>query len=241
MDIRWDTHYEVTAMKDPKTTLIAGLGTVLLITLAGLVHSRWQLNRELSALRGEDDSAKPQLLSKLEDLAEQQNRNTAPTPLFDPAFDPFGSSLFDSDPFARLQQMQSKLDQLFNNMSSRFGISGFTAAFKQPEIAVQESDEEFRVVITLAAGSEVELSTQIENTTLSISAQIRTTQQISAGGKQTSSVRVSQFSRAIDLGEPVDATGVKTETSAEEIVITVQKKSPWQAPGVTPPGPAATS
>lgn len=206
-------------MKDTKTLLIAGLATVLVITLAAFGWSHWRLSAELQALRGDAPSANPALLGKLEDLADQQARATAPTSLFDP----FGASVFGSDPFARLQQMQSQMDQLFNNMNSSFGFSGFSAAFSQPEIAVEESDKEFRVVITLAEGSDVELSTALEDSTLSISAQVRSTQQDNRGGLQTSSTSVSQFSRAIELGEPVDAKGMRTERSEGEIVITVPK------------------
>jgi len=210
-------------MKDTRTLLIAGLTTVLVITFAAFGWSHWRLSAELQALRGEETTANPALLDKLEDMAEQQARANAPMSLFDPAFDPFGPSVFGSDPFARLQQMQSQMDQLFNNMNSSFGFSGFSAAFSQPAIEVEESDTEFRVIITLAQGSEVELSTELEDSTLSISAQIRTTLQDNRGGLQTSSTSVSQFSRAIELGEPVDAQGMRTERSEGEIVITVPK------------------
>lgn len=210
-------------MKDTRTLLIAGLTTVLVITLAAFGWSNARLSAELQALRGDKPSANPALLEELENMADQQARANAPTSLFDPAFDPFGASVFGSDPFARLQQMQSQMDQLFNNMNSRFGFGGFSAAFSQPEIAVEESDTEFRVVITLAEGSDVELSTALEDSTLSISAEIRTSLQDNRGGLQTSSTSVSQFSRAIELGEPVDAKGMRTERSEGEIVIIVPK------------------
>ena len=207
-------------MKDTRTLLIAGLTAVLVITLAAFGWSHARLSSELQALRGDEPSANPALLEELENMADQQTRANAPTSLFDPAFDPFGASVFGSDPFARLQQMQSQMDQLFNNMNSS---GGFSAAFSQPDIAVEESDTEFRVVITLAEGSDVELSTALEDSTLSISAEIRTSQQDNRGGLQTNSTSVSQFSRAIELGEPVDAKGMKTERSEGEIVITVPK------------------
>jgi len=209
-------------MKDTRTLLIAGLTTVLVITLAAFGWSHARLSAELQALRGDEPSANPALLEELENMADQQARANAPTSLFDPAFDLFGASVFGSDPFARLQQMQSQVDLLFNNMNSS-GFGGFSAAFSQPEIAVEESDTEFRVVITLAEGSDVELSTALEDSTLSISAEIRTSLQDNRGGMQTSSTSVSQFSRAIELGEPVDAKGMKTERSEGEIVITVPK------------------
>ncbi len=210
-------------MKDTKTLWIAGLATVLVITLVAFGVSHWRLSNELQALRGEEASANPDLLERLEEMAEEESRPSGPASLFDPNFDPFGASLFGTDPFARLQQMQTQMDQLFNNMNNSFGFSGFSAAFQQPQIAVEELDKEFRVVITLAEGSEVELETALEDTTLSISAQVRTRVQDSRAGLQTSSTSVSAFSRDIDLGEPVDARGMRTEKSEGEIVITVPK------------------
>jgi hypothetical protein len=47
--------------------------------------------------------------------------------------------------------------------------------------------------------------------------------QDSRTGLQTSSTSVSQFARDIDLGEPVNAAGMRTEKSEREIVITVPK------------------
>ena len=208
-------------MKDTRNLWIAGLASVLVITLAAFGWSHWRLSNELQALRGDEPSANPALLERLEEMAEEQSRPRGPASLFDPNFDPFGASLFGTDPFARLQQMQSQMDQLFNNMNSSFGFSGFSAAFQQPQIAVEELDKEFRVVITLAEGSEVELETALEDTTLSISAQVRSSVQDSRAGLQTSSTSVSQFSRNIDLGEPVDARGMRTQKSDSEIVITV--------------------
>ena len=90
---------------------------------------------------------------------------------------------------------------------------------------LQESDDEYRVIISIAKGSEVELATELEDNTLSISAQVRSEVRhqggAPSGGLQSTSI--SQFSRSIPLDAPVDVTGLQTKKSPEEIVIPIPK------------------
>lgn len=167
------------------------------------------------------------ILEKLADSAQQQSQ--APTSLFDP----FSQTPFAGDPFAQLQQMQSQMDQLFGNLGTgpslfNFGASGFGSGFAtlaQPEIEVEESKDEYRVVISLAKGSEVELATELEDNTLSINAKVRSQINDNSNGRQLSSTSMSQFSREIPLSSPVDATGMQTEKSDSSIVIRIPKLS----------------
>ncbi|OGT71058.1 MAG: hypothetical protein A3H44_12450 [Gammaproteobacteria bacterium RIFCSPLOWO2_02_FULL_57_10] len=216
-----------TAMKDTKTLLIAGVAALSLLSTGALAVYSWTLHREVSELRGDNDTGRD-ILQKLEQTAEQRAEAERQMSLFGP----WTSMGFGTDPFQRLQQMQQQMDQLFNGMpgsSMNFslngpgGFSAFSSTMRQPEIAVEESDEEYRVVIAVADGSEVELSTELEDNTLSISAQVRSEITNSNGGFQSSSTSVSQFSRSITLDEPVDATGMQTEKSNEEIVIRIPK------------------
>lgn len=214
-------------IKDTRTLLIAGVAALSLLCTGALAAYSWTLHREVSELRG-DNGAERDILEKLEQTAEQRAETERQMSLFDP----WVGMGFGSDPFQRLQQMQQQMDQLFNGMpgsSMNFslngpgGFSAFSSSMRQPEIAVQESDEEYRVIIVVADGSEVELSTELKDNTLSISAQVRSEITNSTGGFQSSSTSVSQFSRSIVLDEPVDATGMQTNKTAEEIVITIPK------------------
>ncbi|MDO9319778.1 MAG: Hsp20/alpha crystallin family protein [Gammaproteobacteria bacterium] len=121
------------------------------------------------------------------------------------------------------------MNRLFSGVASNgssFGFSGGLSAFgtaTQPEIELQESGDEYRVIISIAKDSQVELVTELEDNTLSISAQVRSEVRNSASGVQSSSTSISQFARSIPLEEPVNATGLQTEKSPEEIVITIPK------------------
>lgn len=217
--------------KDTRALLIAGVAALSLLCTTALAAYSWTLHREVRELRG-DNGAQRDILQKLEQTAEQAAKERAEIERQMSLFDPWVGTGFGSDPFQRLQQMQQQMDQLFNGMpgsSMNFslngpgGFSAFSSSMRQPEITVQESDEEYRVIIAVADGSEVELATELEDNMLSISAQVRSEITNSSGGFQSSSTSVSQFSRSIMLDEPVDATGMQTNKTAKEIVITIPK------------------
>jgi HSP20 family molecular chaperone IbpA len=214
-------------LKNSRTLLIAGVAALSLLGTGALAVYNWALQGEVNTLRAESDPGRD-ILRKLEQQAEQRAQAEWQMSVLDP----WAGMGFGIDPFQRLQQMQQQIDQFFNGMpgsSMNFGgngsggFSAFSGAIPQPEIAVQESDEEYRIIIAVADGSEVELSTALEDNTLSISAQVRSERTNSNGGLRSSSTHVSQFSRAIMLDEPVDATGMRTNKTAKAIVITIPK------------------
>lgn len=214
-------------LKDKRSLLIATVASVSLLTTGALAMYAWHLHGQLDELRGPSTAAastKTELIEKLEDAADQHAAANQQPSLFDP-FAGLGN-----DPFAAMQQMQQQMDELLNSAAggSNFsfggsGLGGFSTALQQPEINVEESDDEYRVVISVAEGTDVDLSTDLEDNKLSISAQIRSEQHASNGGAQSSSTSMSQFSRSIMLDEPVDATGMKTQKSDDEIVISIPK------------------
>lgn len=167
------------------------------------------------------------ILDKLAQSAQQQAQTQASI------FDPFSQSGLGGDPFQALTQMQSHMAQLFGNISTdpslfNFGAAGFGGGFvnvTQPKIEVEESKEEYRVVISLAKDSDMELSTELDDDTLSISAQVRSEVHDNSSGRQISSTSMSQFSRAIPFDTPVNAAGMKTEKSDSTVVIRIPKLS----------------
>jgi len=217
-----------------KIRLTAALAAAIISALG--IYS-WQLRQELAEVQGGTISdASESLREKLEDLASRKSAPDDFSSLFDPgmAFNGFA-------PSQQLQQMQQRMDELFNSMTSvggnsSLGLGGFGSGgfgfglggsspwqLQQPQIDLQESDKEYRITLSIADGSEIELETQLEDQTLSISAEVRSEIRNSSGNMQSSSSSVSQFSRSIFLDEAVDATGLKTEKDADEIVITVPK------------------
>ncbi|MDO8273024.1 MAG: hypothetical protein Q7U82_14105 [Gammaproteobacteria bacterium] len=212
--------------KETRKIVVSSAAAMLLLTIGSLAAYSWTLGKEVAELRGGSAGAEREVLQKLEQSAEQQAQADRQA-----LFDPWTGLVIGGDPFQRLQQMQQEMDRLFsgvagNGTSLGFGggLGGFGAA-TQPEIELQESDDEYRVIISIAKDSEVELVTELEDNTLSISAQVRSEVRHQSGnfGGGLQSTSISQFSRSIPLEEPVDATGLQTEKSPEEIVITIPK------------------
>lgn len=194
----------------------------------GIALGRSPLLLDANAQKNKQE-AREEILEKLENTAQQQAQAQASTSLFDP-FSQFSSG---ADPFQQITQMQSQMDQLFGSISTdpslfnfgSVGLGGGFANVTQPKIEVEETKQEYRVVISLDKDSDMELSTDLEDNTLSISAQVRTEVHDNSSGRQMSSSSMSQFSRAIPLNSPVDATGMKTEKSDSSVVIRIPKIS----------------
>lgn len=196
--------------------------------LVGSLSIGIALGRSPSLFNAQQQDSKQEtreaILDKLERSAQQQAQSQ---PTF---LDPFTAANFGGDPFA---QMQQRMDQLFGRIGPNpslfsFGNLGLGEGFANTppaQIEVEESTDEYRVVISLAQGSDVELATKLDNNTLSISAQVRTEVQNSGNGRALSSTSMSQFSRAIPFNSPVDATGMQTEKSDSEVVIRIPKLS----------------
>jgi len=205
-------------MRNPIIT--RSLAAAAVITISALSLFSWHLSRELGAVQGESVSgASPALMEKLGNLAEQQT--------------PFASSfpaLIDPNAFFGVpgpaQQLQQHMDALFSSLTGPTASFGFGSPLlgdlQQPQIKVLESEEEYRVTIPIAEGSDIDLATDLADRTLSISAEVRS-QSSSGGNRHISRSSVSQFSRSIVLDEAVDATGMRTEKRASEIVITIPK------------------
>ena len=219
-------HGVMNMRKDTRTIVVGSVAAVLLLTIGALGAYSWTLSKEVAELRDGSAGAERELLQKLEQTAEQQAQADKQA-----LFDPWTGLGIGGDPFQRLQQMQEDMDKLFGGFAgggTGFGFGGGLSAFgtsTQPEIQLQESDDEYRVIISIAKDSEVELATELEDNTLSISAQVRSEVRHQGGnfGGGLQSTSISQFSRSIPLDAPVDATGLHTEKSPEEIVITIPK------------------
>ncbi|MGJ8687920.1 MAG: Hsp20/alpha crystallin family protein [Gammaproteobacteria bacterium] len=216
-----------------RTLLLSGLFTAsILASLAlGVTLGSSQLLRS-SAVLGEhsEEDPKASLLEKLEHSAAQQAQSQAPQSLINGLGSGFSNSFF-GNPMAQMQQMEAEMERIFSSFNapglgtgSNLWGSSF-ANVVQPQVDVQESDDEFRVVISLAENSELDLQTDLANNTLSISAQVQTGTQNSSGNRQMSSSFMSQFSRDIFLDAPVDPTGMQTEKSDSEVIIRIPKLS----------------
>ena len=203
--------------------IISSLVVITLTAIAALGYSTWSLAREVSSLRGHSE-AQSDVLEELDEMARQQALQDRQQGLLTPW------ASIGGDPFAQFQTMQDEMRRLFQhgptgNHSTFEQLFGNAAAisFAQPEIALEESEHEYRVVITLAPDTDIELDTAVEDNVLSIKALIRQELTNQSANSRSNSSSFSQIARNFNLNKPVDATGLATQKDTDKIVITIPK------------------
>ncbi|MEQ8953224.1 MAG: Hsp20/alpha crystallin family protein [Gammaproteobacteria bacterium] len=171
-----------------------------------------------------------------------------------PSFNPFalGGSV-NADPFAAVQGMQQRMDALLQTMlgPSPLGFNsgllgnmglnspGSSASFSMstPAIRIDETDREYQIHVTVPQSHEVELNTEIEGNTLSISGKIQQQLAQQNGGSAATFIGHSQFSRQIPLSHEVDELGIATEQTPTGLMVRVPKKTgQYPGGGLPPPG-----
>lgn len=210
---------------ETKFKVLAAFSLVCLLGLAAQSYFLFNLNQQLVSDSSVDDSIPESIQRRLEEQMKKPDRIFSESPSV------FGSR-FSADPFMRMQQMQQQMDQLFGTFSGApsfgsqglFGSSAGFASFKsQPEIDVLEQQDSYVVILEAPANQEIELSTEVENNTLSLAGKLRTQTNQSQGGSVFSSSSVSRFSRSIPFPQDVNALGMYTETKEGKITITIPK------------------
>lgn len=203
--------------------IISSLVVITLTAIAALGYSTWSLAREVSSLRGHSE-AQPDVLEELDEMARQQALQDRQQGLLTPW------ASIGGDPFAQFQTMQDEMRRLFQHgptgkHSTFEQLFGNAAAisFAQPEIALEESEHEYRVVIPLAPDTDIELDTAVEDNVLSIKALIRQELTNQSANSRSNSSSFSQIARNFNLKKPVDATGLATQKDTDKIVITIPK------------------
>lgn len=137
-------------------------------------------------------------------------------------------------PFANAMPLQDFVDSFFSGfgMSSLpqrsqipFGTFGSTQfAASVPDIAVDETEQEYRILIPVKPDQELELNTNIEDNSVSVSGVITEKSQQSQNNFSASSFSQRQFAKTVDLPTAVDEFGMTTRQTDAGIEITLPKK-----------------
>jgi HSP20 family molecular chaperone IbpA len=150
----------------------------------------------------------------------------------DPFFglnDPFSNHwpgfISPGDSFAEMQQ---RMDELMNSMTQGFPFFnqedfGFGFISNGPAISMTEDAEEYRVVISVPDGQEVEVNTELTGNALIVSASVKSERDENVSGFTSRSMQESRFSQSLYLAEPVDESGLNVERADNEIVISIPK------------------
>ena len=94
-----------------------------------------------------------------------------------------------------------------------------------PEIAVDETDDSFRILIPMNSEQEIDLSTNVEHNSISLSGVIRERTEQSQNNFSTTFLSQRQFAKTLDLPSPIDEFGMTSEQTDAGIEITIPKKA----------------
>ncbi len=163
---------------------------------------------------------------------QPNTNNNGQTPSADPFFgfdDPFGNSwpgfINPGDSFAEMQQ---RMDELMNSMTQGFPFFnqedfGFGFISNGPAISMSENVDEYRVVISIPDGQEVEVNTEFTGNSLIVSGSVKSERDENVSGFTSRSMQESRFSQSLYLAMPVDEEGLNIERIGNEIVISIPK------------------
>jgi HSP20 family molecular chaperone IbpA len=148
----------------------------------------------------------------------------------DPLFgfnDPFGNSwpgfINPGDSFVEMQQ---RMDELMNSMTQGFPFfnqEDFGFISNGPAISMSENADEYRVVISIPDGQEVEVNTELTGNSLIVSGSVKNERDENVSGFTSRSMQESRFSQSLYLAEAVDEAGLNIERANNEIVISIPK------------------
>lgn len=204
-----------------KTLWLVSLVLVFGVAVGVLGHYTWTLRQQVDQLQA-NSAATPQA------PVSQPQAARPGAPLSDP-WDPNGQ-------FAQMQQrMDEMMRQLMPNDSmfgqngfgqQGFGQLGFGLSAGSPEITMDEDSDQYKVVVKLPEGENMQLNTDLADNTLTISGKVESTAEDNEPSAQLfgHAQAMSQFSQSITLGEPVDEAGMKIDRNGQDIVITIPKR-----------------
>lgn len=207
-----------------KNRLLLMFSILCLIALSGQTILLWQTNNRLAETIGGQDEIPASIEQRL--LAELDKKDAA-----NASRTPFSYGT----PFGGSSQLQDYVDSIFSNfgMSPFSGsrlfppnsMSSMTFSAAIPEIALDETGEEYRILIPVQPDQEVELNTNIEDSSISLAGTITEKSQQSRSNFSASSFSQRQFAKTLSLPSPVDEFGMTTTQTEAGIEITLPKKN----------------
>jgi len=201
-----------------KYKLILAFSFLCLIGFVGQTIQLWRINDQLAQLTPETKTIPASIEERL--LAELDKKNQP------------GAS-YPGTPFASFNQIQDYMDSFF----AGFGPSPFAAntpfprssinfvSSALPDIVLDETENDYQIVIPVDPEQEIELSTNIEDNAVSVSGVITENRRQSLNSFASSFLSQRQFAKTVELPTPIDQFGMTTQQTAQGIRITTPKKN----------------
>lgn len=130
------------------------------------------------------------------------------------------------DPTGQIAQLQQQMNNLMNQMSpghSIFSQQGFGLSPSSPQITMHDGSKQYKVVVQVPKGEDVEINTNLSDNRLTIHGKVRQSTKQQSGNALGQELAVSQFSQTMTLPDPVDESKMKVKQDDNQIVITVPK------------------
>ena len=207
--------------------------------LAAQTYYLWSLDQKYTAIAHGATTTSTELTpleEKILDAAADE-----PTVVPFPSVDPFAiGGTFGADPFAGIQAMRQRMDALFGSVFGSpmaLGSSGLLLnsvpgagnsqffSFRTPDIRLDETASEYRVYIDVPQSQEVELNTEIEDRTLSISGTVEQELDQNQAGNAMAMFSQSSFARRFPLSHEVDEFAMVTEQTPTGLMVRIPKKT----------------
>lgn len=201
-------------MTSSKKIYLLSAGVAICLALVAILgYSTWSLHNQVKQLEA---SAAPPTSQPTGSLSPWLSNPRD----WSSIWDNFGSA---PKNFADIDQW---LDQTMHNMlsgnpwntSSIFSINS-----RSPKIEFEDNKKEYKAVVKIPEGQEVEVNTDITDGVLTISGKVKRSQSFDKNNVFTQSESISEFSQAIALTDPIDQAAMKVINKNGEIIVTVPK------------------
>lgn len=207
-----------------KYRLVLAFGLICLIGFAGQSILLWKAHDRLAYL----EPASQPIPTKIEQQILAELDKKAPPITQQTPFTMPGA-------FTTVNQIQNAMDSIFSGFgsypfpntslfSNGFG-QGIHSISAAPEIALDETDSNYQILIPVDPTQEIEVNTSIENNSVSVSGVIKEQLRQSRNSFASSFLSQRQFAKTVKLPRPVDEFGMTTEQTQEGIKITIPKKA----------------
>ncbi|WP_045857779.1 Hsp20/alpha crystallin family protein [Teredinibacter purpureus] len=196
-----------------KLKILSACVALCLIIIAGLGYSTWTLHDKVNQLENTHASTYNPAAPLISPVPKSDKH-------WNGIWDDFNSMPRD------FSQMDKWMGDMMNKMRSgrsMFQQPGYDMLDQSSTIEIEENEHEYRVIIEMFEGEEVELNTEISDGVLSVSGRVKNSASDKGASLFSQSQFLSEFSRTFVLDEPIDQAGMEVVNEKGKTIVVVPK------------------
>lgn len=216
----------VTDRNDRRFTILSVLVAGLLVAVVVQSAVIFSMHKTLGQ---QERASQPAPSVAIREHSHTQPKALAPSKQSDQDRDPFAWGLDKWDPFAEMQSMQDRINQMFGSAFSRFQRSDdFGGLFREhpfaPDVNIEDKGDHYLLTVDLPGAEESKLDVKLDGQTLTISGSVQAESKETDKGKILSQERrTGQFHRIVTLPSPVKADKMTTTNKNGVLTVTIPK------------------